>query len=182
VDDSVVRKDVRDKAVCAVRVREILGGHSLQKSAKSAQKAQKVLFPTICVPHPFAKNAKDGAPDLLVVLSDHRRFPSCQNCSINGTHWRTLAGPQECCGQRNPSLRLSLYRLRAPQGITPASADAFLVVGGRCTGRRRWCKARQSRRGKTALTFGAYFHIRTVFGRRREGKRISLVTMAGAVS
>ena len=32
------------------------------------------------------------------------------------------------------------------------SADAFSVVGGRCTGRARRCKARQGRRGKTALT------------------------------
>ena len=32
------------------------------------------------------------------------------------------------------------------------SADAFPVVGGRCTGRAHRCKARQGRRGKTALT------------------------------
>ena len=36
----------------------------------------------------------------------------------------------------------------------------------------------QGRRSETALKFGSYFHSSTVFGRRREGKRISLVTMA----
>jgi hypothetical protein len=35
--------------------------------------------------------------------------------------------------------------------ITLASADDFPAVGGRCTGRARRCKARQGRRGKTAL-------------------------------
>ncbi len=39
------------------------------------------------------------------------------------------------------------------------------------------CKAKQRRRGKTALKFVSYFHSSTVFGRRREGKGISLVTM-----
>jgi hypothetical protein len=40
------------------------------------------------------------------------------------------------------------------QVITPTSADAFPVVGSRCTGRARRCKVKQGRRGKTALTFG----------------------------
>ena len=35
--------------------------------------------------------------------------------------------------------------------IILTSADAFPVVGGRCTDRARRCKARQGRRGKTAL-------------------------------
>jgi hypothetical protein len=47
------------------------------------------------------------------------------------------------------------------------SDDAFLVVGGRCTGKAYRCKAKQGRHGKTALKFGAYFLISTVFGRRR---------------
>ena len=38
--------------------------------------------------------------------------------------------------------------------IRLASADAFPVVGGRCTGRVRRCKAKQSRRGKRAPAFG----------------------------
>jgi hypothetical protein len=38
--------------------------------------------------------------------------------------------------------------------IMRTSADAFPVVGGRCTGRARRCKAKQGRRGKTALTCG----------------------------
>jgi hypothetical protein len=59
-----------------------------------------------------------------------------------------------------------------------ASADAFPVVGGRCTGRAHRCKAKQGRRGKTALTLGSYSHISTVLERRREGKKIYLVTMA----
>jgi hypothetical protein len=36
--------------------------------------------------------------------------------------------------------------------IILTSTDAFPVVGGRCTGRARRCKARQGRHGKTALT------------------------------
>jgi hypothetical protein len=35
--------------------------------------------------------------------------------------------------------------------ITSTCADAFPVVGGRCTGGARRCKARQGRHGKTAL-------------------------------
>ena len=38
--------------------------------------------------------------------------------------------------------------------IMLASADAFPVVGGRCTGRAHRCNAKQGRRGKTAPTFG----------------------------
>ena len=37
------------------------------------------------------------------------------------------------------------------QVIMPAVADAFPVVGGRCTGRARRCKGQAGRRGKTAL-------------------------------
>jgi hypothetical protein len=40
------------------------------------------------------------------------------------------------------------------QVIMPTGADAFPVVGGGCTSRARRCKAKQGRRGKTALTFG----------------------------
>src|ERR1700683_5563578 len=44
------------------------------------------------------------------------------------------------------------------RAIAPTSADAFPVVGGRCTGRVRRCKAKQGRRGKTALTCGYFTH------------------------
>jgi hypothetical protein len=54
----------------------------------------------------------------------------------------------------------------------------FPVVGGRCTGRSNRCKAKQGRRGKTALKFVAYYHSNTVFWTCREVKRIYLVTMA----
>jgi hypothetical protein len=47
-------------------------------------------------------------------------------------------------------------------------------------GQSHRCKAKQSHRGKTAPTSESYFHSSTVFGRHQEGKRISLVTMAGA--
>jgi hypothetical protein len=53
-----------------------------------------------------------------------RCFPSCQNGSIKRTHWAY------------PAKVLALN---------------LLVVGGRCTGRARRCKAKQDRRGKTAL-------------------------------
>ena len=36
----------------------------------------------------------------------------------------------------------------ATPDIRPASADAFAVVGGGCTGRAQGCKAKQGRRGK----------------------------------
>jgi hypothetical protein len=64
------------------------------------------------------------------------------------------------------------------QVIMQGSAEAFLVVGGRCTGRAHRCKAKQGRRGKTALMSYSYYYSSIVFGRRREGKKISLVTMA----
>ena len=43
----------------------------------------------------------------------------------------------------------------------------FPGSAGRCTGRTRRCKAKQGRRGKTALKCGSYFHNNTVFGGRR---------------
>jgi hypothetical protein len=67
---------------------------------------------------------------------------------------------------------------------TPKSScgRALMLPRGRCTGKARRCKAKQDRRGKTALKFVSYFHSSTVFGRRREGKRISLVTMTALFS
>jgi hypothetical protein len=57
-------------------------------------------------------------------------------------------------------------------------ARMLAVVGGSCTGRACRCKAKQGRRGKTALTCGTYSHTSTVSRRRREWKKIYLVTMA----
>jgi hypothetical protein len=91
-------------------------------------------------------------------------FPSCQNCSIKRTHWahpaervdfalrrHALAGRRHAADRRNPSLRCHITFCYT-QVITRTTADAFPVVGGRCTGRARRCKAKQGRRGKTALT------------------------------
>jgi hypothetical protein len=58
------------------------------------------------------------------------------------------------------------------------TADAFLVVSGRCTGGARRCKAKQGRHGKTALTCGSYSQSSTVLERRREREKNSLVTMS----
>ena len=56
--------------------------------------------------------------------------------------------------------------------ITPTGADAFPVVGGRCTGRARRCKAKQGRRGKTALTCGLLTPTVVRFlGRVERGRR-----------
>jgi hypothetical protein len=52
---------------------------------------------------------------------------------------------------RRVCYHISLYYT---QVIRPTGADAFRVVGGRCTGRARRCKAKQNRRGETALTCG----------------------------
>jgi hypothetical protein len=38
------------------------------------------------------------------------------------------------------------------------------VVGGTCTGKAHWCKAKQSRRGKTAPTFELDFTLVRFFG------------------
>jgi hypothetical protein len=64
---------------------------------------------------------------------------------------------QKCCGQANPSLRLSLYGCYT-QVIMPASTHALLVVGGSARAERH-CKARQGRRGKTAPTFELTFTV-----------------------
>jgi len=49
------------------------------------------------------------------------------------------------------------------QLITPKSADELPVVGGRCTGGARRCKARQGRRGMTAPIYvNTYSHSSTV--------------------
>ena len=52
------------------------------------------------------------------------------------------------------------------QVIMPARADAFPVGSGRCTGRAHRCKAKQGRRGETALTCGSWSYSSTVLGSR----------------
>jgi hypothetical protein len=66
---------------------------------------------------------------------------------------RALAGRRDAADRRNTSLRCHVTVCYI-QVITPASADVFPMVGGRCTGRAHRCKAKQGRRGKTALKFG----------------------------
>jgi hypothetical protein len=68
---------------------------------------------------------------------------------ISALRRRALAGRRNAAERRNPSLSHELFA--TPEFITLASADAFPVVGGRCTGRAHRCKAKQGRRGKTAL-------------------------------
>ena len=80
-------------------------------------------------------------------------FSLGENHAVISALRRRPRGAQECCGQGDPSLLMSHYGL-LHQVIMPTSADAFPVVGGRCTGRARRCKAKQGRRGKTALTCG----------------------------
>jgi hypothetical protein len=58
-------------------------------------------------------------------------------------------------------------RLTTPD-IRLASADAFAAVGGSCTGGALGCKAKQGRRGKTALTCEAWSYLSTVLGCRPE--------------
>jgi hypothetical protein len=71
----------------------------------------------------------------------------CLDTVILALRRRALAGAQECCGQA--SIRHFDVTLRfATPDIRPASADAFAVVGGGCTGRAHGCKAKQGRRGK----------------------------------
>ena len=76
-------------------------------------------------------------------------------------------GRRNAADGRYPSLRCH-FTVCCTQVIMLARADAFPVVGGRCTGRARRCKAKQGRRGKTAMTCGFYFHSSTVFGPRRD--------------
>jgi hypothetical protein len=68
-------------------------------------------------------------------------------------------------------------RLATPD-IRPASADAFAVVGGGCTGRAHGCKAKQGRRGKDGADVCSYSHSSTVLGSRPERGKIYLVTMS----
>ncbi len=65
---------------------------------------------------------------------------------------RALAGRRNAAERRKPSLLKSHY-LWDHRVIMLTSADGMAVVGGRCTGRARRCKAKQGRRGKTALTW-----------------------------
>ena len=58
-------------------------------------------------------------------------------------------------------------RLATPD-IRLASADAFAVVGGGCTGRAHGCKAKQGRRGKEGADVCSYSHSSTVLEPRRE--------------
>jgi hypothetical protein len=69
--------------------------------------------------------------------------------------------------RRDPSLR-SHITLCYNRVIMRTTADAFLVVSGRCTGGARRYNAKQGRHGKTALTCGSYSQSSTVLERRRE--------------
>jgi hypothetical protein len=107
----------------------------------------------------------------------------CTNCetayAVNSAlRRRRPRGAQECCGQAEPFNLMSPYRFGSPSHHAP-KRRCLPGGGGRCTGRAHRCKAKQGRRGKAALTSGSYSHNSTVFGRRREGKKISLVTTTG---
>ena len=87
-------------------------------------------------------------------------FPSCQNCLIKRTHWAhpvwtrgfllSAGAPSRGAGMlRTGVIRHFDVTLRlATPDIRLASADAFAVVGGGCTGKAHGCKAKQGRRGK----------------------------------
>ena len=86
-------------------------------------------------------------------------FLSCQNCSIKRTPGRTLLTP-------HPIMRTSVIgcfdvtlRFASPKSSSLACADVSL--GGRlqCTGRAHRCKAKQSRRGRTAPTSDPTFTV-----------------------
>ena len=74
-----------------------------------------------------------GAPCLDTVMVALRR--------------RALAGALRLAGTRVIRYFGVTLRLATPD-IRLASADAFAVVGGGCTGRAHGCKAKQGRRGK----------------------------------
>jgi hypothetical protein len=58
------------------------------------------------------------------------------------------------------------------------SADAFPAVGGNARTERKRCKAKQGRRGKTALTCESWSYSSTVLGSRPEREKNYLVTIA----
>ena len=68
----------------------------------------------------------------------------CLDTVIVALRRRALTGRRNAADRRNPSLRYHI-RLATPD-IRLASADAFAVVGGGCTGRAHGCKAKQGRR------------------------------------
>ena len=70
----------------------------------------------------------------------------CLDTMMLALRRRALAGRRNAADRRNPSLRYHI-RLATPD-IRLASADAFAVVGGGCTGRAHGCKAKQGCRGK----------------------------------
>ena len=70
----------------------------------------------------------------------------CLDTVILALHSRVLAGRRML---RTGVIRHFDITLRlATPDIRLASADAFAVVGGGCTGRAHGCKAKQGRRGK----------------------------------
>jgi hypothetical protein len=71
---------------------------------------------------------------------------------------------------------MSQLRFATPD-IRLASADAFAVVAAFARVERKGCKAKQGRRGKTALTCGSYSQSSTVLGCRPEREKNSLVTI-----
>src|ERR1700733_14990442 len=70
----------------------------------------------------------------------------CLDTVILALRRAALAGRRDAADRLNPLLRYHIT-LATPD-IRPASADAFAVVGGGCTGGAHGCKAKQGRRGK----------------------------------
>ena len=69
----------------------------------------------------------------------------CLDTVIVALRSRALAGRRNAADRRGSLLR---YHITACYtGHQAASADAFAVVGGGCTGRAHGCKAKQGRRG-----------------------------------
>jgi hypothetical protein len=86
-----------------------------------------------------------------------------------------LCSPQAAPSRGAPMMRTSVIRhfdvtlpFASPKSL---GWQALFFFGGwrRCTGKAHRCKAKQSRRGKTAPAFECYSHISTVFGRHQEG-------------
>jgi hypothetical protein len=100
---------------------------------------------------------------------------NCIHAVISALRRRALSGRRNAADRRKSVTSMAHYGLLHP---SQSGWRALMLPGGgrRMQGRTDRCKAKQGRRGKTALTCGSWFNSSTVLGCRPEREKNYLVT------
>jgi hypothetical protein len=135
---------------------QVTGGVAFFKLSKLLNQEDALSAP--CLQHFRQSMWRDKGCEVWFSLGENHekacRFDLHQlrNC-LRGDFYSPQAPSRSAGMLRKGLIRHCHITVSGQRVIILTSADAFAVVGGRCTGRARRCKAKQGRRGKTALTY-----------------------------